>query len=79
MPETYSREHVIAKFSEALGRDKAASLIEAALREAGLERAQDLGKQDILTLSVVLKRHGGIVGIIANCLASEAHLMLHRK
>jgi hypothetical protein len=67
------KEALVKKFSESLGIDQAKVLIEQALTEAGLSGKFVFYKEDVLAVSKILKPKGGLISILANCLAAEAY------
>ncbi len=72
MGKPFAKEDLVGMFSEALGNDKAQQLIEEAIRILGLQQKNSFEREDILAIAKELKRKGGFIAILANCLASQA-------
>lgn len=73
MSSVFSKKDLVHKFSEALGQEKAASLIEEAIAESQLRGKTAFEKDEVIALAGFLKKKGGFIGIMASCLASEAY------
>jgi diphthamide synthase (EF-2-diphthine--ammonia ligase) len=73
MSYVFTKKELIFKFSEALGQEKAASLIEETLQLAQMTGKIQFEKEDVIALAHRLKEKGGFIAIMAGCLASEAY------
>lgn len=73
MVKSFSHDELIHKFSEALGNEKAAALIDETLGQAKLEKKTGYEKDEVLELVKCLKLKGGFIAILASCLASEVY------
>ncbi len=73
LEKSLSKDDLITKFAEALGREKATELIEEALKVTKLNLQLTFDRASVLEIATYLKQKGGFIGIIANCLASEAY------
>ncbi|MBN1594313.1 hypothetical protein JW933_00155 [candidate division FCPU426 bacterium] len=70
-----TKSEMINKFSETVGMEKATDLFEETCHTAGLENRQEFNKSEALKILDMLRQKGGMIGIIAGFMASEAHLM----
>jgi outer membrane receptor for monomeric catechols len=75
MVDTLAKIEIINKFAETVGMEKATDLIAETCQTVALVDKERFNKAEALKLLDVLRQKGGMIGIIAGFMASEAHLM----
>lgn len=75
MGDKLDKSDIVNKFAETVGIDKATDLIEETVEALDLGAKTQFEKAEALQILDTLRQKGGMIGIIAGFLASEAHLM----
>ncbi|MBU0456238.1 MAG: hypothetical protein ABIH77_04410 [Pseudomonadota bacterium] len=74
MSEKIKKEIIIQKIADIIGVEKAYAIFYKALQEGNLIEQAQYTKEEVLKITEMLKKNGGMIAISASLIAAEIHL-----